>query len=49
MARADGSMDGYVLPGGELKISGGTANTKYYIVSFSYPVAESYSNKFYIL
>ena len=41
MARAGGAMDGYILPGGELKISGGTANTKYYIVSFSYPVAES--------
>ena len=41
MAHAGGAMDGYVLPGGELKISGGTANTKYYIVSFSYPVAES--------
>lgn len=41
MSRVDGSMNGYILPSGTLKISGGVANTRYYVVSFSYPVAES--------
>ena len=41
MACVDGVMNGYILPSGALKVSGGTANTKYYVISFSYPVAES--------
>ena len=41
MACVDGVMNGYILPSGALKVSGGTANTEYYVISFSYPVAES--------
>lgn len=40
-AQISSKIDGYVLQDGILKLSGGTANTKYYVVSFSYPVAES--------
>ena len=40
MGKADSAMDGYVLQDGTLKLSGGTANTKYYVCTFSYPVAE---------
>ena len=41
MGKGNTAMDGYVLQDGSLKLSGGTADTKYYAGSFSYPVAES--------
>ena len=41
MGKENTAMDGYVLQDGSLKLSGGTADTKYYVGSFSYPVAES--------
>ena len=41
MAHINGRMDGYVLQDGTLKLSGGAAGVKYYVCSFSYPVAES--------
>ena len=41
MGKENTAMDGYVLQEGSLKLSGGTADTKYYVGSFSYPVAES--------
>ena len=40
MGHINGRMDGYVLQDGTLKLSGGTTNTKYYVCTFSYPVAE---------
>ena len=40
MGKENTAMDGYVLQEGSLKLSGGTADTKYYVGSFSYPVAE---------
>ena len=41
MTHINGRMDGYVLQDGTLKLSGGVAGVKYYVCSFSYPVAES--------